>query len=353
VLERYRDLLKKGAILVDDADNSDRVRALFYLEHGLQDARTNADGKRRLISRQLQFVELDSAGLVSSAGYAPYLDYRPITDEEKAFVVDQLEADWLTGDLEPKILAYAAEHIVPQHLTEVKTRAEKWVTKTVAAVKDRLQKEINYWDHRANELKTQELAGKPNAKLNSGKARQRADELESRLRQRLRELELEKQISAALPIVIGGCLVVPKGLLEWSAGGDVGTVATFARGTKASEQLATERVMAWERAAGRVPKDISSEKRGYDIESVDPASGRLMFIEVKGRSKDATTVTVTKNEILTGLNKPDEFILAIVLIEGEKTDDPIYLRRPFRREPDFAVTSVNYSILELVSGAQG
>lgn len=41
--------------------------------------------------------------------------------------------------------------------------------------------------------------------------------------------------------------------------------------------------------------------RGYDIESRDPMTERLHFIEVKGRVKGATTVTVTKNEILTSL----------------------------------------------------
>lgn len=51
------------------------------------------------------------------------------------------------------------------------------------AVKDRLTKEINYWDFRASELKTQEAAGKANAKINSEKARQRADELQMRLQQ--------------------------------------------------------------------------------------------------------------------------------------------------------------------------
>ncbi|MEZ5434060.1 MAG: hypothetical protein R3F31_23410 [Verrucomicrobiales bacterium] len=42
-------------------------------------------------------------------------------------------------------------------------------------VKDRLTKEINYWDHRAEELKLQEQAGKANARLNSNEARKRAD----------------------------------------------------------------------------------------------------------------------------------------------------------------------------------
>ena len=50
------------------------------------------------------------------------------------------------------------------------------------------------------------------------------------------------------------------------------------------------------------------------MESSVPGTGLLHFLEVKGRVVGAETVTITKNEILTGLNKPDEFILALVLI---------------------------------------
>ena len=87
------------------------------------------------------------------------------------------------------------------------------MTRTMAAVKDRLTKEITYWDHRANQLKDQELAGKTNAKINSGKARQRADELQARLQRRMAELELERQISPLPPVAIGGSLVVP----DWAS----------------------------------------------------------------------------------------------------------------------------------------
>jgi hypothetical protein len=52
----------------------------------------------------------------------------------------------------------------------VRGRKLELIAKTEAAVKDRLTKEITYWDHRAEELKLQEQAGKPNAKLNSGEA---------------------------------------------------------------------------------------------------------------------------------------------------------------------------------------
>ena len=43
------------------------------------------------------------------------------------------------------------------------------------AVKDRLTKEITYWDHRAGQLKQQEQAGKAGARLNSQEARRRAE----------------------------------------------------------------------------------------------------------------------------------------------------------------------------------
>jgi hypothetical protein len=91
---------------------------------------------------------------------------------------------------------------------------------------------------------------------------------------------------------------------------------------------------------------------GYDIESRNPDTGHLRFIEVKGRVADANTITVTKNEILTSLNKPEDFILAIVeFLDGDQ-HRVHYVRRPFRREPDFGVTSVNYDFAELLARAE-
>lgn len=55
--------------------------------------------------------------------------------------------------------------------------------------------------------------------------------------------------------------------------------------------------------------------------------------------------------ILTALNKPHDFILAIVEVDGEKSV-PRYVRRPFKREPDFGVTSVNDDLGELLAKAE-
>jgi len=201
-----------------------------------------------------------------------------------------------------------------------------------------------------------------------------ADELQARLQKRLDELEKERQISPLPPVVMGGALVIPMGLLARLKGKREHVPGLFARETKRVEQMAMQAVTETEKSLNYQPRDVSQDNCGYDIESVVLESGKLRFIEVKGRIEDAKTITVTKNEILTALNKPDDFILAIVMVppsENGGTIDPWqvreneppyalsqndcrvhYIRKPFSKEPDFAVTSVNYKIKDLLAGAE-
>ena len=157
-------------------------------------------------------------------------------------------------------------HVVPEHLAEVRGPRLALIAKTEAAVKDRLTKEITYWDHRAEQLKLQEQAGKPNAKLNSAEARKRADLLQGRLQKRLEELKLEAQISPLPPVVLGGLLVVPMGLLAAMTGREL-TVPTSPTDTQESAARARAAVMDVERGLGFEPTDRELEKLGYDIES--------------------------------------------------------------------------------------
>jgi len=345
IIERYRNLLKQGAVLIDPNDPGEDPRVLFYLEHAIQDAKTNRDGTRRIVSRRLQFGEIDASGNLLRAGYAPYLDYRPASPEEMERLAPVLEQGWLHSDtLESRVLEFAVEKLVPEHFSEVKHHREEMVDKTYAAVKDRLTKEITYWDHRAQELKVLEEAGRQ-PRMNWLKARERADELQRRLEKRLKELEQERHLSPLPPVVIGGALVIPQGLLD-RMGEKAPKPPTFARDRGEVESIAMQTVMEIEQSLGYEPRDVSDEKLGWDIESRDPNTGDLRFIEVKGRVSDARTVTVTKNEILSALNEPESFILALVKVDGNSTDCR-YLRRPFEIEPDFGVTSVNYSLPEL------
>jgi hypothetical protein len=58
---------------------------------------------------------------------------------------------------------------------------------------------------------------------------------------------------------------------------------------------------------------------------------------------------VTRNELLYSLNKPEDFILAMVEFIDDATHKVHYLRQPFHREPDFGVTSVNYDFADLMA----
>ena len=352
-VERHRDLLKRGTVLVDDRDPGTAPRVLFYLEHAIQDESRTRSGDRRVVSKRLLYVELAEAEPPRHLHYAPYLDYRPLAEDEPAIeaILERPECAWVTGELERQAQEHAVIHVVPEHVQEVKSARIELIGKTEAAVKDRLTKEIAYWDHRFLQLQDQEQAGKPGARLNSGEARRRAEDLRARLRQRLERLQLESKLSALPPVVRGGVLVVPRGLIA-AISGKPDEPDRRAIDTQESAARARAIIMETERTLGFDPTDRETEKLGYDIESRIPGTGRLRFIEVKGRVHGADTITVTRNEILYSMNKPEDYRLAIVEFLDDGSHRVHYLREPFRREPDFDAASVNYSFKDLLARAE-
>jgi superfamily II DNA or RNA helicase len=338
LLERHRRLLATGALLVDDIDTTNQPRVLVYLEHAITDGRLDAAGRQRVISRRFEFVELQRDGTAAPAGAAAYLDYRPATVEEKTRAGGLLGEPWLAGDLEAAALDVAIQQAVPAHLEEVRTRTVARVRKVRAAVHERLTREVAYWDHRALELDEQVAAGRQ-PRMNPDRARQRADELAARLRRRMVELDQEEQLKALPPVVAGGALVIPSDLLA-----DGATPGMHARNTEWIDKTAVGAVLAAERSLGRDPDEMPHNNRGYDIRSRTP-DGHLLFLEVKGRIAGAETVTITRSEILTGLNS-DRWILALVEVDPAGPTEVHYLHHPFRGQIDdlgFTETSRTFS----------
>jgi len=281
----------------------------------------------------MQFVMLDGQGNAQDAGPAPYLDFRSLKPDETDAAHRLLEADWLKNDIEKMAMHFAIAQLVPQHLTETRERRLAEVDRVEGEVKARLKREINYWDGRAEELALKEQAGK-GGRLNSGNARAYAQTLTERLDRRLRQLVEERDIQALPPQVKGAALVIPIGLLKSKTGLAPTGFAEDAMARAEVERLAMEAVFAAERALGREPRDVSAAKVGYDIESHDPKSGHLHFIEVKGRIEGGDTITVTTNEMLVALNAEERFVLAIVPIAaGGFANEPVYVRKPFDSAP--------------------
>jgi hypothetical protein len=100
---------------------------------------------------------------------------------------------------------------------------------------------------------------------------------------------------------------------------------------------------------GNDPRDVSAQNLGYDIESRDGRTGRLRFIEVKGRRAGAETVTITRNEILASMNAREAYILALVEVEKAQARRTRYAFAPEFADPGFQATSVNYNLGDLTA----
>lgn len=60
---------------------------------------------------------------------------------------------------------------------------------------------------------------------------------------------------------------------------------------------------------------------------------------------------MTANEVHTASNKGEQFLLAIVLVDGETVEGPYYLRQPFTKEPEPFATSIQYDLDTLLAMA--
>lgn len=349
-LQMHRNKLKQGAILIDPADDSDMPRLILMLEHTIRE--TNGQAKS-IASRRIQFVSIDMNNKATYAGWAPHLDLLPIEESDLLLIKDILHSPWLSQPLEPLALQLASEKLVPDHYAEVKLRRELQADKTLEAVHERLVKEINYWQDRFLKLSDDVKAGKQ-PKLQPENARRRVDELTARLQQRTAELIALKQVVSSTPVVIGSALVIPQGFLSKRKGEVIFTPDAASRAH--IEKVAMSAVTYAELTLGHSVFDVSADKCGWDITARPPLNtdGSLpqdRHIEVKGRSKGQTTITVSRNEILYALNQAEKFLLAIVLVDGDSFEGPFYIRQPFNKEPDTGVASINYDLAELLSKA--
>lgn len=352
ILEQHSNLLRQGAILVDPADDSTEASLLFLITHEVK------SGDGTVLSKRLQFVRVTPDGKASFAGWAPHLDYEPLDPSDRPLLNELLNSKWLQSNQDKGALALAANTLVPEHYGEIAARRIEHVDKTLAAVHERLTNEIKYWSDRWVRLREDQDAGK-DVRLNLDNIQRTINDLEGRLENRRRELQLMRHITNGTPVVLGGALVVPIGLIRKLRGEPPSDDATLSFSSDPAarsrvEQLAMKAVIRAEEARGHRVVDVSPQKCGWDITSYVPGtdgkSTVSRHIEVKGRVRGASTLTITRNEILYALNQADKFMLAIVLVNNDDTvDGPHYVRKPFTREPDWSECSSNHDLNKLLS----
>jgi len=355
ILEQHANLLRQGAILVDPSDEGTEPWLLFLLTHEVK------SGDGTVLSKRLQFVKVAQDGTASFAGWAPHLDLEPLAAPERSLFQDVLSAPWAATNQESRAVGLASATLVPEHYGEIATRRIAHVEKTLAAVHERLTKEISYWQDRWIKLKEDQDAGK-DVRLNLENVRRTISDLEGRLDNRKKELQSMRHVVNGTPVALGGALVIPAGLLAQRRGDEPAdpvsaTAASNAEARTRIELAAMKTVRLAEEARGCTVVDVSAQKCGWDLTSYPPAlDGKQpepRHIEVKGRIKGAGTVCITRNEMMYAFNQGDKFRLAIVVVdEDDTTEGPHYIRNPFDREPAWGVSSINFELKALLEHAE-
>ena len=233
--------------------------------------------------------------------------------------------------------------------------------KTLAAVHERLTKEIAFWSDRWIKLKDDQEAGK-DVRLNLENARRTVTDLEGRLENRKKELQSMRHVTSATPVVLGGALVVPAGLLRRLRGespAEYGSAFSADPAARARiEQLAMDAVRHAEEARGCRVVDVSAQKCGWDITSYPPAvdgkQPEARHIEVKGRVKGATTVTITtqRNALRAATRPTNSSSPSCSSAKTTPSTAPTTCRNPFEAEPGWGVSSVNYDLKALLERAK-
>jgi superfamily II DNA or RNA helicase len=333
IIERFGTLLKQGTILIDRHDPTETPRLLVAVTQEITDGHDPA----RTISKRFGFAEITrgidenapSPHGVQSAGEARYLDYEPPDDTERTVAIPLREASWLRSGIENLALDWAVTEGMPEEITRTRDTVTARVGQVRRLVKQRLLGEINYWDMRHAELLEAESAGRQ-LKMRPQTAYDRARDLERRLEKRVADLALDEELIARPPVISGGALVIPQGLLDKLLG-RTSDLSRIARDTALAERRAVDAVLAVERSLGRDPAEMPHSNPGYDIRS-RTVDDHIVFIEVKGRIEGAEDFWVTRTEALTGKNAGTGFRLALVSIHpnGAEYDTVRYIVDPFR-----------------------
>ena len=350
VLADWGRTLQQGAVLVDEGDPSTDPRLLVYLDHAVTDGR-EVHGARQVVSRRFHYVEIDGHGSARDPGDEPYLNYAPLTAEQRDLLEGRLDLDWAGRTAEDAARSWAIEHLAGPHFDEAAAVTRARVAKVWDAVRQRLESEIRYWDRRTEEIKAQEIKGRK-PRLNSARARARADELQARLTRRRLELAQEDDLHNSPPTIVAAALIVPRGLLDELAGHP--TASTDPAVKAETDRRAVAAVMAAERKLGRVPEEQPHGNPGYDVLSTDPATGVCYFIEVKGHLPRTGQISVSRRQVGKAHNNAERWRLAVVSVPEDPEVEPEvrYLVEPFKDvslHP--AQTSVPLDVADLLTHA--
>lgn len=327
-IRQYGRTLHSGTVLV--SATIDEPQLLVGVIEEVADATGDS------VARRFSYAYVNSSGVVSPAGPAPYLDC--VSAPDTTAVRDATQLHWLAA-AENQATSWIISRQLPEYVAEVQPRRAAELSKARTLVSRRLQGERDRLLFDAAIAAEKEQHGdKP--RESSDSLNRKAVELDVRLRARLELLDQQALMSTKPPRILTAALVLPVTMVENEI---PTTVPMRAKETKEVERRGVDLVMASERELGRHPVEQAFNNKGFDILSTG-TNGETYRIEVKARLGGATDFFVTHNEVMTGKNAVPRYRLALVKVDprGAEYDEVHYLDNPFATTDlgDFEATGI-------------
>jgi superfamily II DNA or RNA helicase len=299
VLAEYNPALQEGAVFLDPERRVEG--ALWLLRGGVCDGRGKTVGERLFAA----FEPLDG-GLIRRSP-ATLLDLQEGQDAEPASWSDQ------TAQRTEVVVDWSLDQVLDPYLAELRERRLQESQVKERYLRHSLNTLISQSNRRLGEYSQRQAAGEDMARAISEEEK-RKEALIRRRDGRLAEIQQAQHLAPRPPEVIGIAAVLPAPAAE-----DASMAAAMARDDEV-EAIAMEVAMAYERAEGREPEDVSAEALGFDVRSLGPDSPR--YIEVKGRAA-VGSVALTRNEWIKAQRFGDDYWLYIVV--DCKTEPRLYV----------------------------
>ena len=201
-----------------------------------------------------------------------------------------------------EVRAFVATELVPPFLAEVEAQRRRQADIRRRYGLRSLESLIADAEGNLVDLENRRARGEEIPAMTIDQARRRREELEVRKKNFAERLAREEIVLPGAIKILGAAAVLPGPGLQGEPGPD-----------PEAERLGMEAAMAYERAHGREPVDVSRENLGYDIRS-EGADG-VRYIEVKVRAKPGP-VLLTQNEWLMAHRLREEYWLYVVSLEA-------------------------------------
>lgn len=297
VLAEFGSELHRGAVFVDP-DSTEPALVTLYR------ARIQ-DGRGREVGARLFAVETDTTGQARIVNPGRLLDCRPAPK--------LAPPESLQGAFDPEhALSWAYDQIFDPYLQEIRQRRRHELELAERHVRLSLDHLIAQSNDKLMGLDARREKGE-DVDLALRQQEARYTDLLERKDRRVRQLQLERNLTLASPEILGQAVILPPGAEEMAKTGGM-------RRDDETEAAAMRATLAYEEAAGRRPFDVHKENLGFDVRS-HGAPGEVRYIEVKGRS-DEGAVWLTPNEWAAARRFGPEFFLYVV--SDAKTDPNVH-----------------------------